>query len=40
MHRVQRTQLRNDKKQKEHARKVGVEKVLPSLPLSSFAQGK
>jgi len=37
MYRVQRAQLRNDEKQKEHAGQVGVEKVLPSLSLPSIA---
>jgi hypothetical protein len=37
---VQRTQLRNDQEQKEHAQQVGVQKVLPSLSLPHAASGK
>jgi hypothetical protein len=37
---VQRTQLRNDEEQKEHAQSAGVQEVLPPLPQASAAQGK
>jgi hypothetical protein len=35
---VQGAELRDDKKQKEHAGSTGVQKVLPSLPLPHAAQ--
>jgi len=35
---VQRAELRDDKKQKEHAEPVGVQEVLPPLPLPYAAQ--
>jgi hypothetical protein len=31
---MQRAQLRDDKKQENHAGQAGIQKVLPSLPLS------
>jgi hypothetical protein len=35
---VQRAELRDDKKQKEHAEPAGVQKVLSPLPLPHAAQ--
>jgi hypothetical protein len=37
---LQRTQLRDDQEQKEHAGPVGVQKVLQPLPEAHAAQGK
>jgi len=37
---VQRAELRDDKEQKEHAEQIGVQEVLPSLPLPHAASRK